>query len=251
MRALHEAMRSRLAVLERRSLQLPAATTEPARATTRGSTRREAGASLRPLARPRHETLAEAAVALPLAEDRTQAAVAPLAPSAAAVPAAPAPSAPLEVQAAPALALPSQADVTTCLRQLLGADPELRVEKGNLPKDLDAFYISRIVDADDQEVGAILFDLPGGAELGGRLLGLPAATIAEQAKTEPSADLLDAMNEVVNNLGGFVNRANPELRTRVRPLEKLSVAEHAWLPKNAGRIGVTTKTGGRLWLATR
>jgi len=247
MRALHEALRSRLAVLECRSLQLPAATTDYARATTRGSARREAGASLRPAARPRSETLAEAALALPRAEDRTQAAVAPPAP-----PTAPAAApAPPEVQAPPALAMPSQADVTTCLRQLLGADPELRAEKGNLPKDLDAFYVSRIVDANDHDVGAISFDLAGGAELGGRLLGLPAATIAEQAKSEPSADLLDAMNEVVNNLGGFVNRANPELRTRVRPLEKFSVEEHGWLPKNAGRIGVTTKTGGRLWLATR
>lgn len=249
MRALHEAMRSRLAVLERRSLQLPAASADYSRAPTRP--RRETGPSLRPAARSRAEVLAETAAALPLAEDRTQAAVAPPAPLAVASPApAAVAAAPAEIASPRALAMPTQADVTTCLKQLLGAEPELRVEKGNLPKDLDVFYVSRVVDANDREVGAILFDLPGGAELGGRLLGLPAATIAEQAKGEPSADLLDAMNEVVNNLGGFVNRANPGLRTRVRPLEKFSVAEYGWLPKNAGRIGVTTKTGGRLWLAT-
>ncbi|HVY27775.1 MAG TPA: hypothetical protein VHB79_14570 [Polyangiaceae bacterium] len=250
MRALHEALRSRLAVLERRSLQLPPAASDYTRASTRGPARREPGASLRPAARLRSEAYGEPEPALPLAEDRTQAAVAPPAPPAA-VPAAPAAPTPAEPPTPPALAMPSQADVTTCLRQLLGTDPELRAEKGNLPQDLDAFFVSRIVDANDREVGAILFDLAGGAELGGRLLGLPAATIAEQAKSEPSADLLDAMNEVINNLGGFVNRANPELRTRVRALEKFSVQEYDWLPKNAGRIGVTTKTGGRLWLATR
>jgi hypothetical protein len=49
----------------------------------------------------------------------------------------------------------------------------------------------------------------------------------------------------------FVNRANPDLRVRVRPLEKFSVAEFGWLPKSSARIGNTTKTGGRLWLAAR
>ena len=147
--------------------------------------------------------------------------------------------------------MPQQADVATCLRQLLGADPELRAERGNLPKDLDAFFVSRIVDAADQEVGAILLDLRGGVELGGRMLCFPPAAIEEQAKSEPSSDMLDAMNEVTNNLGGFVNRANPDLRVRVRPLQKFSSAEFGWLPQNTARFGCATKTGGRLWLSAR
>jgi hypothetical protein len=251
MRALHEAMRSRLALLERRALQAPAP--DYARGGVRAVARREPGASMRPAARMRGSEAAPETTpaALPLAEDRTQAAVAPP-PVAAPSPAAPAPvAAGAEVAVPPCLLMPAHADLSTCLKQLLGAEPELRAEKGNLPKDLDAFYVARIIDSNDKEVGAILLDLPGGAELGGRLLGLPAPTIAEQAKSEPTADTLDAMNEVVNNLGGFVNRANPELRTRVRPLEKFSVAEYGWLPKNAGRVGATTKTGGRLWVATR
>lgn len=251
MRALHEAMRSRLALLERRALQAPGP--DFARGGVRAVARREPGASMRPAAKmrglePAPET---SAAAPPLAEDRTQAAVAPPPLAAAPPPSAAAPIAAAEVTVPPCMQLPTHADLSTCLKQLLGAEPELHVEKGNLPRDLDAFYVSRIVDSNDKEVGAILFDLPGGAELGGRLLGLPAQTIAEQAKSEPSPDTLDAMNEVVNNLGGFVNRANPELRTRVRPLEKFSVAELGWLPRNAGRVGAKTKTGGRLWLATR
>lgn len=252
MRALHEAMRSRLAVLERRSLQLPAV--DHGRNTARSANRRDAGGSLRPAARPRGlEATAETQLAaLAMAEDRTQAAVAPQAPPAtAASPRAFEVATPAEAAAEPCLALPTLADISTCLRQLLGADPELRPEKSNVPQDLDVFYVSRVVDANEREVGAILFDLAGGAELGGRMLGLPSATITEQAKSEPSADLLDAMNEVINNLGGFLNRANPELRTRVRPLEKFGSAEHGWLSKNAARFGCTTKTGGRLWLATR
>jgi hypothetical protein len=258
MRALHEAMRGRLAVLERRSLQMGPA--DYGRSQARGATRREhSSASLRPAARSRSLSPGEAApspaspeplrapeAVLPtLGEARTQAAVAPLALTPEPAPAAAAP------QKKPVLAMPSQADLATCLKQLLGTDAELRPERGNLPKDLDVFYVSRIVDSADEEVGAILLDLRGGVELGGRLLGFPASAIEEQAKGEPSPDILDAMNEVTNNLGGFVNRANPELRVRVRPLEKFTSAEFGWLPQNAARAGSATKTGGRLWLATR
>ncbi|MES1186642.1 MAG: hypothetical protein ABUL60_22705 [Myxococcales bacterium] len=248
MRALHEAMRGRVAVLERRALSMPSP--EPGRGALRGATRRDHSAgSLRPSARARSLTpppLTAPAASIArgfgptLAEDRTQAAVAP--------PVAPAPS---PAPTKPMLAMPSQADLATCLKQLLGTDAELRSERGNVPADLDAFYVSRIVDAADQELGAILLDARGGVELGGRLLGFPAAAIEEQSKSDPSPDMLDAMNEVINNLGGFVNRANPDVRVRVRPLEKLASSELAWLPQNAGRIGSTTKTGGRLWLATR
>ncbi|HEX2873739.1 MAG TPA: hypothetical protein VHP33_20930 [Polyangiaceae bacterium] len=256
MRALHEAMRGRLAAVERRSLQMSSA--DHGRSALRGASRREhAPGSLRPGARARslapgeEPALAAPAVVAPtpqpaaptLGEDRTQAVGAP--------PALPEALAPVGAPAKPGLAMPTQPDIASCLKQLLGVDAELRAERGNVPKDLDGFYVSRIVDSSDQEVGAILLDLRGGVELGGRLMGFPAAAIEEQAKSEPSSDIMDAMNEVTNNLGGFVNRANPDLRVRVRPLEKFSVAEFGWLPKNTARIGNTTKTGGRLWLAAR
>ncbi len=261
MRALHEALRGRMANLERRALQMPSA--DYGRPALRGAARHELTAtSMRPAARA-HSAAPPAATASiapqPLApapagplgqlgEARTQAA--PVAPIAPVAPVAPSPieaAAPVKA----ALAMPMHADIATCLKQLLGVDAELRHEKGNLPKDLDAFYVSRIVDSSDQEVGAILLDLRAGVELGGRLLGFPAAAIEEQAKAEPSADILDAMNEVINNLGGFVNRANPDLRVRVRPLEKFSSVEFGWLPQNTARIGDATKTGGRLWIAAR
>ncbi len=252
MRALHEALRGRLSTVERRSLQLGPA--DYGRSALRASPRRDlVGPSLRPSLRLRSAAPGPEAPALPpaevaavaepaLGEARTQAAVAP----------APPPSdAAVEATGKPLLAMPQQADVAICLKQLLGADPELRGERGNVPKDLEAFYVSRVIDAADQEVGAILLDLRAGMELGGRLLGFPAAAIEEQAKGEPSSDMLDAMNEVTNNLGGFINRANPDLRVRVRPLEKFSSAEFGWVPKNTARMGCATKTGGRLWLSAR
>ncbi len=258
MRALHEALRGRVAVLERRSLQMPPA--EHGRSALRAAARREhSAASLRPAARaPSAAPLAQRPSAPPhapaespaaplagMGEARTQAAGAM--PATAAVPNAVEPA----TLAQPALTMPTHADVATCLKQLLGVDAGLRQEKGNLPLDLDAFYVSRIVDSTDREVGAILLDRRGGVELGARLLGFPPAAIEEQVKAEPSTDILDAMNEVINNLGGFVNRANPDLRVRVRTLEKFSSVEFGWLPQNTLRVGDTTKTGGRLWIAAR
>jgi hypothetical protein len=254
MRALHEALRGRLAAVERRSLQLGAA--DYGRGGLRAAPRRElGGASLRPALRGRsaapaaHEAAATAIAGAPAAglEDaRTQAAVTPVAAAAEAKSATPEPP-----PTRPLLVMPQQADIATCLKQLLGADAELRSERGNLPKDLDAFYVSRVIDAADKEVGAILLDLRGGVELGGRLLGFPPSAIEEQAKADPSSDMLDAMNEITNNLGGFINRANPDLRVRVRPLEKLSSAEFGWLSTSSARIGNATKTGGRLWISAR
>jgi len=253
MRALHEALRGRVATVERRSLQMGPA--DYGRG-VRSSPRRELGApSLRPSPRlrssapgadvPQPPPAEPASAPTPtLGEARTQAAVAPPALANDVV-------TPAEPPGKPLLAMPQQADVATCLKQLLGADAELRGERGNLPKDLDAFYVSRVVDAADHEVGAILLDLRGGVELAGRLLGFPPAAIEEQSKSEPSSDMLDAMNEVTNNLGGFINRANPDLRVRVRPLEKFSSAEFGWLPQNTARMGCFTKTGGRLWISAR
>lgn len=252
MRALHEALRGRLAALERRALHVPPA--DYGRAALRGSPR-PGGTSLRPgRGRSAHppEGEAEAPVTAAAAAPATLAALGDARTQAAAqTPVATATPAVLAAPSKPLLVMPLHADLVACLKQLLGADPELCAEKPSLPKDLDSFYVSRIIDAADREMGAILLDLSGGVELGGRMLGFPLAAIAEQAKNDPSADMLDAMNEIVNNLGGFVNRANPDLRVRVRPLEKLGSAEHAWLPQNAARVGATTKTGGRLWLAAR
>jgi hypothetical protein len=253
LRALHEAMRSRVAVLEHRASQLGAP--DYARAAPRVAARREQHVgSLRPTARSRSHapgvapareaTALEGARSVVDGDARTQAAVAPAAPP---EPAAP----PALVDAKPALVMPSHADIASCLKQLLGADAELQPTRGNLPNDLDAFYVSRIVDSADREVGAVLLDLRGGVELGGRLLGFPPAAIQEQAESEPGGDVLDAMNEVVNNLGGFVNRVNPDLRVRVRPLQKFTLSEFGWLPQDNARVGSATKTGGRLWLAAR
>ena len=238
MRALHEALRGRIAHLERRVTMH-----DYARCAARPAARREpAGGSLRPAARTRSVSPGEAA----------KPGVSAIAATELSLDATPAP-APIELDPAtkPLLAMPQHADVVSCLRQLLGADPELRQERGGLPKDSSAFYAARVIDAADAEVGVILFDKQAGVELGGRLLGLPPSALGDQVKGELSADMLDAMNEVVNNLSGFINRANIDMRVRVRPLETYDGAALSWLAKSHATLGSITKNGGRLWLAAR
>lgn len=250
LRALHEALRGRMAHLERRVAQAPAL--EPAWS-ARPALRQATSASLRPTA-ARQRSLAPIAEAA-LAHGATEISADPAAlaasppPGNASTPARAARSA-LEPAKKALLAVPPYAEIVTCLKQLLGSDPELRPERGRLPKDLAPFYVSRVIDADDQDVGAIVLDQPAGAELGGRLLGLPAAAFGEHAEGALSSDMLDAMNEVTNNLGGFINRANLDVRVRVRPLEKYDPAQFPWLETCNANIGCTTKTGGRLWIAT-
>jgi hypothetical protein len=234
MRALHEALRSRLAHLERRITTAPPL--DYGRAATRPSPRREpAVGSLRPGAARTRQPPPDAAADVVAA---TEIAATALAPAPVAEPVAKA-----------TLTLPLHADVATCLKQLLGADPELRHERAGLPKDLSAFFVARVIDTTDQELGAILFDKQAGLELGGRLLGFPPSAVAEQLKEELSTDMLDAMNEVVNNLSGFINRANLDIRVHVCPLQKCDPAALPWLEKCPAHLGSVTKNGGRLWLA--
>lgn len=232
MRALHEALRSRIAYLERRAAQLPA---EQARPAVRPATRRDAvPASLRPgLVRSRSLTPA-AEAALPVAATELSAPAVQPADGAAA-----------------RIKLPVFADLVTCLKQLLGVDPELRHERGAPPAELGPFFVSRVVDAADEEVAVVLLDASAGAELGGCLLGLPPTALAEMARGELSADVMDAMNEVTNNLGGFINRANLDTRVRVRPLERYDESTLPWLAKCKATLGSTTKSGGQLWIAAR
>jgi hypothetical protein len=233
LRALHEALRGRMAHLERYVTRAPAV--EPAWP-ARPALRQATAPSLRPTA-ARQRSLT------PAAEDA-------LAHRATEVSAAPdAPAAPQPTKKA-LLAVPTYAEVVTCLKQLLGSDPELRQEKGRLPKDLTSFFVARVVDGSDQDVGAIVLDQAAGAELGGRLLGLPTGAFGEQAKGELSPDMLDAMNEITNNLGGFINRANLDVRVRVRPLERYDAAQCPGLEQGNAGVGCTTKTGGRLWITT-
>lgn len=253
LRAMHEALRGRLAQLEHRALQTPF---DPARAVARLPGRRDA--SLRPAAARGRASLPapDAAAAVPsIAAARTELSVGAEAaagtPGQPALEPAPAATPGTDEPAATALALPQHADLVVGLRQLLGAEPELCHERGPPPRDLQGFYVSRVLDAADRELAAIVLDLRAGAELGGRLLGLPPGAWQEQAKATPTSDLLDAMNEVANNIGGFINRANLDTRVRVQPLEAYHPQAHTWLAKCRAALLSSTKSGGHLWIGAR
>jgi hypothetical protein len=193
------------------------------------------------------------AAAVPLRQ--AAAPTAPAAPPAAPAPAAPAP--PPEASAeghvppgTPRLALPSQADVVGCM-QMLAADVPLKPENGLPPSDLSAFLVARLVGESNDVLGLLLVNQQAQAMLGGGLLGVPMPTREEQGLRGLDQDTSEALNEVCNNLGGLVNRANPKCYTRLSALEGVSAEAFPWLMKPGKKLGFSTPANGLFWLVAR
>src|SRR6185295_15702865 len=100
------------------------------------------------------------------------------------------------------LLLPSSSDLVGCL-QMLAADVPVKPEKGTLPSELGDFVLARLADEVGEVIGAILLNRRASADLGGGLLSLPQAAREEQAQRGLDTDTQEALNEVMNNLGGL------------------------------------------------
>jgi hypothetical protein len=151
---------------------------------------------------------------------------------------------------APGLLLPSSAQVAECL-QMLAADVALHAGQHASIGDPSSCYVTHLVDAAAEIRVVILLDQRVGAALGGGLLGAPQAERNEQAARGLATDTLDALNEVCNNLGGLVNRANPRAPVTLRPLEAWNAAQVPWLGNARKTLNFATADGGVLWLVAR
>ena len=153
------------------------------------------------------------------------------------------------------LKFPAAAAINACLSTLIGKKiivQELRAaafpafEEGNC-------WFSRLVDDEGREVGIIAADLPATVGLGGALLMLPQAALeAQRGARSPSADVLSAMDEVVNNLSATINRQPEGLHVRARPLEPMATGGLDW-SKSAPRSAALQIAGdlGHLLLFAR
>lgn len=187
------------------------------------------------------------------------------APEPAEAPPAPRPApAPRPVEAAPAtqasaegvappgpprITLPSTSDVIGCL-EMLAADVQVKPDNLPLPADLAAFSLARLADEAGEVVGFLLVDQGVSAELGGGLLGLPQMARDDQALRGLEKDTREALNEIMNNLGGLVNRANPKCYTRLGALEPASLETEPRLANPAKKAGFSSASGGRLLFAS-
>ncbi|MFW5740597.1 MAG: hypothetical protein ACOC1F_09545, partial [Myxococcota bacterium] len=119
-------------------------------------------------------------------------------------------------------AIPPAGDFQEVLRILI--DDEISID--SVPSTVepsDKMFISDLLDDDDNLVGALMLDMRGANNLGGKLMMIPDGTIDEMiANREVSEETLDGASEVLNTLSSCVNkiRRNPHVRTTpARPWE--------------------------------
>jgi hypothetical protein len=150
----------------------------------------------------------------------------------------------------PRLVLPSASDIIGCL-QMLAADVEVKADRSAIPSELGDCMVARLADEAQEVIGVLLVNQRAAADFGGGLLGLPQATRDAQAQNGLDKDAFEALSEVMNNLGGLVNRSNPKCYTRLAALERASLEAVPWLAQPAKTLAFATPGGGRLVFASR
>ncbi|MGF1467120.1 MAG: hypothetical protein ACFCGT_13415 [Sandaracinaceae bacterium] len=178
-------------------------------------------------------------------------------PSGPAAASGPPPSGPAAVSAdlgglgAEALALPDVAAYAKGMSELLGVSLELRRAEGALDP-LDGTYLSSLVDASGDAVGAIVMDLMAVVQQGGDLVML--GTDDRQAMLAagvPTEDAIEAASEVVTaqaELFGAIE-ANPPLHAQ--PVRAVDAARDGWLRSPRDGVHLVDRYGSRVSLFAR
>lgn len=155
------------------------------------------------------------------------------------------------------LRLPSVAALNESLHALIGDQASVREKHpvAFVPSKLGPCWVSRLIDDEGHDVGAIVADRAAAIALGGALMLLPENEIeAQRALATPSDDILSAMSEVANNLCEAINqRAGGGLQVRVKPIEPLTPGSLDWAARAADR-GLSCElqdSAGQLFLFAR
>ena len=137
--------------------------------------------------------------------------------------------------------LPLANQVGDVLEMLVG-DPisfnEIEPAKQQTPAQLakHKMWISRLVNDQDEIVGAVLCDLEAVVNMGGTMMMLPAGSLKEmRQKKNPSAEVIDATAEVINTLTSLINNESRNTHVRSTPLENFTGKEEPWLGGPADR----------------
>ncbi len=136
------------------------------------------------------------------------------------------------------LKLPSVAAINESLHALIGDQASVREKRpvSFSPDTLGPCWVSRLIDEEGHDVGAIVADRAAAIALGGALMSLPEHEIeAQRALATPSDDIVGAMSEVANNLCETINQQAGGSRVRVRPIERLLPGSLDWVAKVADR----------------
>jgi hypothetical protein len=162
---------------------------------------------------------------------------------------------PSPTPATPAVRLPAASEIGACLQTLVGDQISVREKRPFTfsVASAEPRWVSRLIDDDGREVGAIVADLHATTALGGALMSLDKAEVeAQRAAGTPSEDVLGAMSEVANNLSGVINQGSRSVHVRVKPIEPLSPEVLEWAKSRAIGLGLALEpNGGCLFLLAR
>jgi len=134
--------------------------------------------------------------------------------------------------AEPRIKFPTVAALNVCLHALIGDQVSFLEGKPVTfaPKPSDPHWVSKLIDEEGVEAGAIVVTARATATLGGMLMMVPPLEIESQRKAKaPSADSIEAMSEVSNNLSGAFNQVPGAIHLRVKPMEPLAGDALAWV----------------------
>ena len=153
------------------------------------------------------------------------------------------------------MSLPSVNAINASLQSLIGDHASAR-EKRPVTFSASALgpcWLSRLIDDEGRDVGAIVADRAAALTLGGALMSLPEHEIeAQRSLDAPSEDVLGAMSEVANNLCETINQEPGGIQVRVKPIEKLAPGLLDWAEKAGQALELELSDGrGRLFLFAR
>lgn len=133
----------------------------------------------------------------------------------------------------PIVVLPAVEDLRETLEMLVGDELPLSPRDPNTSIATKEAYLAPFVDREGAIVGAVLADRAAMVSLGGSLLLLPQNTWRERLHEEPSADILDAMSEIANNIAPLINGDERNSHVRATSFEPLEKGLPTWLDQAA------------------
>ncbi len=139
----------------------------------------------------------------------------------------------------PIVNLPETAGVFEILQMLVGDEVSVVKDNDELPglTPETSMYYTYLLDDEDREVGAILFDMTAVVRLGGTMMMLPDDVLHQmQGSGNVTEEALDGCSEIMNNLSSLINtaRGNPHVRTM--PATPLDGSEPDWFHSPRERL---------------
>ena len=149
------------------------------------------------------------------------------------------------------MTLPTVEAVESTLRNLIGDHISVHDHRPLSfdPSALGECWVSRLINDEGKEIGAIVADRAATVSLGGALIGLAAAEL--ESLDAPTDDVVSGMSEVSNTLCETINQEPGGPSARAKPIEPLKPAMLAWVETGRGLELELNGGAGRLFLFAR